>query len=277
MSSIIDALKKSDHNRSTESVANVNQIKFTDQPSNGRRRSFWWLLVLLLVVAAGVFAWTQGWHHSAINQVSSWLGADTSSQTEPKPVVKDIEPSREAEPPVNDIKSVAADTSNKLTPPKPDTVKSKAANLAQVKPHSDIEQKATTMAKRQGNQGQQADTGEDTLQVVPRAEKAENTDKKLANKEQVRATAQQQRKDLEPAMKQDFLLVHQIDFEIRKNIPPIKLNIHIYDPEPENRMVILNGVKYTTGDSIEDLVTVEEINQDGVVLTFEGVKFLIPK
>ena len=42
-------------------------------------------------------------------------------------------------------------------------------------------------------------------------------------------------------------------------------------------MVIINGVKFITGDVIEEAITVQEINQQGVVLEFGGTTFLIPK
>ncbi|VAW45185.1 hypothetical protein MNBD_GAMMA02-1037, partial [hydrothermal vent metagenome] len=80
MSSIIDALKKSDNNRTTESGANVNQIKFGNEQQPKSRRGFWLLVALLLLVVFGVFAWTQRWHHSAIAQAKSWFGSEPASQ-----------------------------------------------------------------------------------------------------------------------------------------------------------------------------------------------------
>ena len=95
--------------------------------------------------------------------------------------------------------------------------------------------------------------------------------------EEAKVAEADNRKMLEPKLTQDYLLIHQIDFEIRKNIPPIKLNIHIYDPDPANRMIIMNGVKFVTGDMIEELVKVKEIVKEGVVLEFENMRFLVPK
>lgn len=260
MSSIIDALKKSDNNRTTESGANVNQIKFGNEQQPKSRRGFWLLVALLLLVVFGVFAWTQRWHHSAIAQAKSWFGSEPASQLTPEPTTE---------------------LTNKLTPPKPNEVKAKSLAVEQAQTDSDSEtqqpleiQPSTSLSNKDDSKIEI--TAEDET-TEDQSVSSNQTDTDQDVTETTELIAEQSRQDLEPTLKQDYLLVHQIDFEIRKNIPPIKLNIHIYDPDPENRMVILNGVKYATGDIIEELVTVEEINQQGVVLKFEGVKFLIPK
>ncbi len=277
MSSIIDALKKSDNNRTTESAANANQIKFGNQQPPDSRRGFWLLVVLLLLLVFGVFAWTQGWHHSAIAPVKSWFGAEPASQLTAEPTTTDSQP-RTA---VATTKPTTEPT-NKLTPPKPNEVKAKSLAIEQAQTDSDSE----TQQPLEVTDVRHSLSNKDDSKVEITAEDETTEDQSVSSSptdtdqdetETTKLIAEQNRKDLEPALKQDYLLVHQIDFEIRKNIPPIKLNIHIYDPDPENRMVILNGVKYATGDIIEELVTVEEINQQGVVLKFEGIKFLIPK
>ncbi len=282
MSSIIDALKKSDKNRTNESGANIDQIKFGNEPPPKSRRGFWLLVILLLLVAGGVFAWSQGWHHIAIAETKNFLGLDPTksvfaSKTETKPdAVTQISKQKNTEE--------KSKRNNKLTPPKPNEVKAKSIAAEQEK--IAIENKRRQQVEANALRGSEKATGSDDTKT--NALKIDEIEPVKSNKptaqvdvnDAIRESelkAKQNRQDLEPTMKQDYLLVHQIDFELRKNIPPLKLNVHIYDPEPENRMVILNGVKYVTGDSIEELVSVEEINQSGVVLKFENTQFLIPK
>ncbi len=286
MSSIIDALKKSDSNRSKESGANLNQIKFGQQPPQKSRRGFLLLVALLLLVAFGVFAWSQGWHHSAIAQAKSWFTSE-QPDTEQSVTQTESQPNTQVnQQPVSQVVAKSTtEQANKLTPPKANEVKAKRLAVEQAQTDSDSERKQSLEVIAARN----TDTdSEDDPATKAGAIDRQKTDQSTANlnsqtsavdeaAEKADQIAKQNRKDLEPALKQDYLLVHQIDFEIRKNIPPIKLNIHIFDPDPENRMVILNGIKYATGDIIEELVTVGEINQEGVVLEFEGIKFLIPK
>ncbi len=277
MSSIIDALKKSDNDRNTGDKATVNQIKFSDEPPQKSRKGFWILVIFLLLVASGVFAWQQGWHHSIINKVNNILKPSEPSNSAP------TNPKTVATPNNKNLNEAENKTSakpnnksaNKLVPPKANDIKAKTAATKQQA--QDKVKKQTDAAKEQ--------TNTDTIPAVEkvtdsedvRANGAEPQEEIVPIKSTKKATEPTHNKALEPELKQNHLLVHQIPFEIRKNIPPIKLNIHIYDPEPENRMVLLNGVKYSVGDLIEQLVEVKEITQEGVVLKFENVEFLVPK
>jgi hypothetical protein len=283
MSSIIDALKKSDSNRSNESGANLNQIKFGQQPPQKSRRGILLLVALFLLVAFGVFAWSQGWHHSAIAQAKSWFGSEQvdTEQTAAQPETQVT--SQQSQQPVSQVVTKSStEQTNKLTPPKANEVKAKRQAIEQAQTDADSDKKQqleviTANKTDAKTQDAQATSADEELTVQPKPNKSSQTASVDETTDNAKQAAIQNRKDLEPRLKQDYLLVHQIDFEIRKNIPPIKLNIHIFDPDPENRMVILNGIKYATGDIIEELVTVGEINQEGVVLEFEGIKFLIPK
>jgi len=274
MSSIIDALKKSDNNRTNESGAHINQIKFGNESPPKSRRGFWLLVLFLLLFALGTFAWTQGWHHSALAQVQSWFGSEPTNPIDSQPsnaAIKQKETEKKAKP------------NNKLTPPKAEEVKAKSLAADEAESDTKRKQQLEVIAARESKAlAEKTDDSDVDLtaqgEIIPvQADDPNHKGEAKETTKQAELMAKQDRQDLEPSMKQEYLLIHQIDFELRKNIPPVKLNVHIYDPEPENRMVILNGVKYNTGDIIEDLVSVEEINQEGVVLKFENINFLIPK
>ncbi|VAW42110.1 hypothetical protein MNBD_GAMMA01-2250, partial [hydrothermal vent metagenome] len=76
---------------------------------------------------------------------------------------------------------------------------------------------------------------------------------------------------------QKHLLIYQLPFSIRKDIPKFKLNIHIYDENPQNRLVVINGVKFVINDMIEEQVLVKDIIAEGILLEFNGQEFLVPK
>ena len=275
MSSIIDALKKSDNNRANESGANLNQVKFSNESPPKSRRGFWLLVLVLLLITLGTFAWTQGWHQNTLAKIESWFGP-TTIQAESEPITNNkaqTSPQKENE------------QINKLTPPKMDDIKAKsmAVDKTKTEKNNQRQQQLEVITNRSpDSKPEHLDESltDVTIEDKPMSMSNDNSSR-LADvmdaREKAELIAKQSRKDLEPKLKQDYLLLHQIDFELRKNIPAIKLNIHIYDPNPENRMVLLNGVKYVAGDLIEELVSVEEINQEGVILKFEGTRFLIPK
>jgi general secretion pathway protein B len=57
------------------------------------------------------------------------------------------------------------------------------------------------------------------------------------------------------------------------SIGPQRLDIHVFSATPENRFVFINMTKLREGATTNDGVTVEEITEDGVVLSYQGRRF----
>ena len=55
----------------------------------------------------------------------------------------------------------------------------------------------------------------------------------------------------------------------------LKLEVLIYAEAPAERTIFINGRKYVEGDSIEGRLRVEEIQEEGVVLSEEGRRFTL--
>ena len=60
-------------------------------------------------------------------------------------------------------------------------------------------------------------------------------------------------------------------------VPALHMDLHVYDPDPSKRFVMINMHKLHQGDSLTDGVTVVQIRPDGVVLSYQGRKFLMPR
>jgi len=60
------------------------------------------------------------------------------------------------------------------------------------------------------------------------------------------------------------------------SLPPLLLNLHVYDPAPAQRYVLLNGVRLAEGEFTPDGIKVVTITGDGVVLEARGRRFLLP-
>ena len=60
-------------------------------------------------------------------------------------------------------------------------------------------------------------------------------------------------------------------------LPVLHMDLHVYDPDPSKRFVMINMHKLHQGDSLTDGITVVQIRPDGVVLSYQGRKFLLPR
>ncbi len=59
-------------------------------------------------------------------------------------------------------------------------------------------------------------------------------------------------------------------------LPPLLLNLHVYDDAAALRYVMLNGLRLGEGEFTPDGIKVEAITEGGVVLEARGQRFLLP-
>src|SRR5581483_8342451 len=59
--------------------------------------------------------------------------------------------------------------------------------------------------------------------------------------------------------------------------PELVVNIHIYAPREADRILYINNRQYHAGDRVRDDIVVEDIVQDGAVLSFRGQRFKLPR
>jgi general secretion pathway protein B len=61
------------------------------------------------------------------------------------------------------------------------------------------------------------------------------------------------------------------------NLPELRLDLHVYAANPQDRFALINMRKMHEGDTLKDGVRVEAITPDGVVMSHNGTKFLLPR
>ena len=61
----------------------------------------------------------------------------------------------------------------------------------------------------------------------------------------------------------------------RNALPPLRMSMHMWAPEPAARFVILDGARVGEGDLVGGAV-VDEITPDGAVLTWQGRRLKVP-
>jgi general secretion pathway protein B len=58
-----------------------------------------------------------------------------------------------------------------------------------------------------------------------------------------------------------------------RGVPPLHLDLHVYSNAPQQRFVFVNSRKYREGEALQEGPVVEQITQDGAVLSFRGSRF----
>jgi general secretion pathway protein B len=66
-----------------------------------------------------------------------------------------------------------------------------------------------------------------------------------------------------------------IDAERRSRLPPLRMSLHMYTEAVETRFVLIDGRRYSEGQTIEPGLEVAEIRRDGVVLAVDGRRVLL--
>jgi general secretion pathway protein B len=79
-----------------------------------------------------------------------------------------------------------------------------------------------------------------------------------------------------PGAAASVAMIWELPYASRREIPELKLTMHVYSAQPAQRFVIVNGNRQIEGDDIEDLRVVE-IRPDGVIFDHKGVRFLYPR
>ena len=70
--------------------------------------------------------------------------------------------------------------------------------------------------------------------------------------------------------------IYQLSLSLQASIPAIDYGAHIYATDNSSGFVILNGARARVGDSLANGVYVEKIEEEQVVLSYNGTLFALP-
>jgi general secretion pathway protein B len=71
--------------------------------------------------------------------------------------------------------------------------------------------------------------------------------------------------------------VNELNLTGAQALPDLHLDVHVYATKPADRFVYINMRKYREGNSLPEGPVVERIRRDGVVLNFQGLRFILPR
>lgn len=71
--------------------------------------------------------------------------------------------------------------------------------------------------------------------------------------------------------------ISEINLTGAQALPELHLDVHVYATKPAERFVYVNMRKYHQGSTLQEGPTVERIRRDGVVLNYQGLRFILPR
>jgi general secretion pathway protein B len=82
----------------------------------------------------------------------------------------------------------------------------------------------------------------------------------------------------EPPEEEELLpSISELNLSGNQALPEIHLDVHVYATRPADRFVYINMRKYREGAVLQEGPTLERIRRNGVVLNYNGLRFLVPR
>jgi len=242
MSYILDALRKSEQSRKpggpAKSSGAVHELR-VPIPSRG------WLLalglVLLFSLLAGLFVFWRGLNQSEATLPPPVAEAETQAPQDPVAPVANMVPA------VTEPRASAPE--EKMAAPEAPVLKNNAAVL-------DLAEQAPS------------------ARVAPKPRKT----KTRVQQAKVRTPSTAVVSPVAPPRVSDGIpYLPQMPLEFQRQLPPLKVTIHVYSPDESQQILFLNNHEYHKGDQIEAGIRVEEIVPEGAVLSYQGERFKVSR
>ncbi|HEY1313832.1 MAG TPA: general secretion pathway protein GspB [Steroidobacteraceae bacterium] len=71
--------------------------------------------------------------------------------------------------------------------------------------------------------------------------------------------------------------INELNLTGAQALPELHLDVHVYSTNPAERFVYINMRKYHEAARLQEGPTVERIRRDGVVLNYQGLRFVLPR
>jgi general secretion pathway protein B len=71
--------------------------------------------------------------------------------------------------------------------------------------------------------------------------------------------------------------INEVNLTGAQALPELHLDVHVYATKPSDRFVYINMRKYHEGNTLQEGPQLERIRRDGVVLDYQGLRFVLPR
>lgn len=77
------------------------------------------------------------------------------------------------------------------------------------------------------------------------------------------------------ALKGRLLRIQELPVDLKAGLPPLKMTVHSYNDQPQSRFAIIDNRTVREGQLLIPTVKVEQITAGGVILGYQGYRFLL--
>ncbi len=311
MSFILDALRKSDRRRRMNDAPDLSAatiepaVSRSDRPGRLRRLL---VVALLLVIVALLLGYSQ--RDRIQSQWTSWVGngqVGDSAGASPEPV--------EAIVPTTDARdSLANDPAAEAYRERLETPRERLVSDP-AEARQEIERLVAAQASERSTAAQEQETdgassasdrtrqGQSVSRPAPQrnrptqasAEQVAEIERRLAEAERRRQLAQaggeeESDDNSEEAVEDrsdaydsgawspeaaEYVRAWELPLSIRRSLPALTLNIHVFSEQLEERFVLINGERYISGDDLPEGARLVDIRREGAVVDYRDYRFLL--
>jgi general secretion pathway protein B len=79
-----------------------------------------------------------------------------------------------------------------------------------------------------------------------------------------------------PPVSAEVPFLRSLPDELRRSLPEMTVNIHVYTPEASRRLLYINNREYHKGEYIGG-VLIEDVLPDGALMNYQGIRFKLER
>jgi general secretion pathway protein B len=238
VSYILEALKKLEQKRQQEGIPNLLTFQ-GDATKVRQKRSLWPYITLGVVLLNGIMVLLFFW-------IAPWKHAGQPLPSQPKVARESIAPQPATTPPEKKEEQIA-ETKKDVPPPQ-------KKDLAQPGP------------------------GQPPV-ATPGKVVVEATQPKTAPVQPptpIKTSPEPSPREIKPVKPSNKVLsIKELSATIKGSLPELKMTVHSYNEQPQSRFVVINNNTIREGQPINADLKIEQITPNGVILNYQGHRFVL--
>ena len=267
MSFILDALKKLEQTRKRGAVPDLTTVHLQDHEPSKKRSTWLYLLLTALLLNAGIFsAWLRPWEEKdVISAQPDMNGTEEVVGAEPAHDMADDINAMQADNIIANKEAAVnnAETDNQVKEEISKTVMEPEKLIEQEKPVEKSDEEVIA-----------------SIGLNPTPEELDILRNKIKEDQEVtyQVPVEEIIQPAEPVIieledKSGFIEFSQLPEDVKKELPDITINGHIYSDNSSARIANINGFVTREGDKVSSGLILEEITSAGVIFSYKEYRF----